>query len=143
MIKNRLKLLQGDLSVREFADRLSTSSSTLWQYLQGRTPPAEIIVRVCERYDVCAWWLLTGEGEKNNRKFREVTQLMELLYKNDLMLELVKRIAGLGDLEMGMLLGIADYLAALRGQQKDCKQCGEKLDLVLQRLGQAGEGATT
>ena len=143
MISHRLKLLQGDLSVREFADRLSISSSTLWQYLRGRTPPAEIIVRVCERYDVTAWWLLTGNGEKDYGKFREVTQLMELLYKNDLMLELVKRIAGLGDLEMGMLLGIADYLASLRGQQKDCKQCGEKLDLVLQRLGQAGEGATT
>ena len=69
MIGNRLKLLQGDLSVREFADRLSISSSTLWQYLRGRTPPAEIIVRVCERYDVTAWWFLTGNGEKDYGKF--------------------------------------------------------------------------
>ena len=53
----------GTLSQREFARRLGISPSTLWEYLHGRTPPADFIARICEQFDIDESWLLTGEGE--------------------------------------------------------------------------------
>lgn len=52
----------GSLSQKEFARRLGIPSSTLWQYLHGRIPPADLIALVCERFSVSERWLLTGEG---------------------------------------------------------------------------------
>jgi transcriptional regulator with XRE-family HTH domain len=62
-IEDRLKIIMGDLSGRKFAAELGVSSTTVNQYLNGRTPPAEFIVLVCEHYKVDSWWLLTGTGE--------------------------------------------------------------------------------
>lgn len=52
----------GDLSVRMFADRLSMPPTTVQEYLKGRMPPADFIVRVCDRFNIETKWLLTGEG---------------------------------------------------------------------------------
>ena len=59
--ENRLKKIMGDMSVRKFAEKLGVPTTTLQQYLKGRTPPADFIVLVCERYEIDSWWLLTGE----------------------------------------------------------------------------------
>lgn len=59
---NRLKNIMGELSVRKFAAELGMSPTTVQEYLKGRVPPADFIVRVCERFNVDSWWLLTGEG---------------------------------------------------------------------------------
>lgn len=52
----------GDMSGRSFAARLGKSPTTVNQYLNGRTPPSDFIVAVCETFKVGAWWLLTGDG---------------------------------------------------------------------------------
>jgi transcriptional regulator with XRE-family HTH domain len=57
----RLKKVMGSLSVRKFAEVLGAPTTTVQQYLKGRTPPADFIVLVCERFKVDSWWLLTGE----------------------------------------------------------------------------------
>lgn len=62
LIENRLKKVMGDLSVRKFAEVLGCPPTTVQQYLKGRTPPADFVVLVCERFKVDSWWLLTGEG---------------------------------------------------------------------------------
>lgn len=51
------------LSIRKFAGRLGLAPTTLQEYLKGRMPPADFIVRVCERFNVSPWWLLSGKGE--------------------------------------------------------------------------------
>jgi len=58
----RLNIIMGDMSGREFAARLGKGTTTVHQYLKGRTPPADFIVLVCERFGVEPRWLLTGEG---------------------------------------------------------------------------------
>lgn len=60
-ISYRLKLIMGDLSVRKFAERLEMPATTIQEYLKGRMPPADFIVRVCERFHVDCWQLLTGK----------------------------------------------------------------------------------
>lgn len=37
--------------------------TTLQEYLKGRMPPADFIVRVCEQLEISPWWLLAGKGE--------------------------------------------------------------------------------
>lgn len=59
-ISYRLKIIMGELSVRKFAAELGLSPTTVQEYLKGRTPPADFIVRVCERFRVDSWWLMTG-----------------------------------------------------------------------------------
>jgi len=59
--KKLLKAL--DLSMRQFAKEIGVSPSTFYEYMKGRTPPADIIVRICKRFNVSERWLLTGEGE--------------------------------------------------------------------------------
>jgi transcriptional regulator with XRE-family HTH domain len=62
-------------SMRQFAKELGISPSTFHEYLKGRTPPADLLVRICERFNVSETWLLTGEGpmfrEKEVRKEEE------------------------------------------------------------------------
>lgn len=65
MIAYRLKQILGDRSQRKFAKSVGISPSTLWEYLQGRTPPADFIARVCEQERVSLKWLMTGEGPMN------------------------------------------------------------------------------
>lgn len=59
----RLKIVMGDLSVRKFAERLEMSPTTVQEYIKGRNPPADFVVRVCEQFGVDSWWLLTGAGK--------------------------------------------------------------------------------
>ncbi len=63
MITARLKKAMGKSSQREFARKLNISPSTLWEYMKGRVPPSDFIVRVCEQTGVSERWLLSGKGE--------------------------------------------------------------------------------
>lgn len=62
MFADRMKTIIGDRSQREFAKSLNISPSTLWEYLKGRIPPADLIARICEQYGVSEAWILSGEG---------------------------------------------------------------------------------
>ena len=67
-ISYRLRVVMGDMSQREFAKVLEISPSTLWEYLNGRVPPADFIVRVCAHFQICERWLLTGEGPRQREE---------------------------------------------------------------------------
>ncbi|HIJ95815.1 MAG TPA: helix-turn-helix transcriptional regulator [Desulfuromonadales bacterium] len=73
------------MSGRKFASALDLSSTTVNQYLNGRTPPADFIVLVCERFpNVDPWWLMTGQGKAPESKpmdpqIMEVVSIMERL----------------------------------------------------------------
>ena len=64
LIADRLKFVMGSHSVRKFAECLNMSPTTVHEYLKGRVPPADFIVRVCDRFGVDPRWLLTGEGNR-------------------------------------------------------------------------------
>lgn len=68
-ISDRLKILGESLSVRKFAERLDIAPTTLQEYLKGRMPPADFIVRVCERIPgIDPWWLMTGQGKAPEKR---------------------------------------------------------------------------
>ncbi len=77
VIADRLKFIMGDLSVRKFAERLGMSPTTVQEYLKGRTPPADFIVRVCERFDLDSWWFLTGNKKTGGNRLAEVPAVKE------------------------------------------------------------------
>ena len=63
VFSDRLKIVQGQRSQREFAKALNISPSTLWEYMQGRIPPVDVIARICECEGLSEKWLLSGKGE--------------------------------------------------------------------------------
>ena len=58
----RLTLLMGEKSARQWASDLGVNHRTLLNYLSGREPSAGFIVCVCEHMLVSADWLLLGRG---------------------------------------------------------------------------------
>ncbi|KAB0665626.1 bacteriophage CI repressor [Oryzomonas japonica] len=60
-IENRLKIIQGKLSIGEFAKYLETPKTTVNQYLKGRPIPFDFAVLVCERFGKTLDWLATGK----------------------------------------------------------------------------------
>ncbi len=82
MFADRLKKLieVTGYSMRQFAKELGISPSTFHEYIKGRTPPADLLVRICERFNVSESWLLTGEGPmfRQEVKPRSNAKLIEL-----------------------------------------------------------------
>jgi transcriptional regulator with XRE-family HTH domain len=56
----RLRRVQGRLTAQAFADALGVHAESMRRYLKGQGIPAMLLVRVMERFDVDAGWLLTG-----------------------------------------------------------------------------------
>ncbi len=82
-ISYRIKKIMGDLSVRKFAQEIRMSPTTVQEYVKGRMPSAEFVVRVCERYHLNSWWLLTGEGEEKQKATVGINE-GEILYSSTL-----------------------------------------------------------
>lgn len=57
MFENKLKIIQGSLSLGEFAKKLEVPKTTVHQYLNGRSFPFEFAVLVCERFGYSLEWL--------------------------------------------------------------------------------------
>lgn len=76
-ISHRLKIIMGELSERKFSERLDMAHTTVREYLKGRMPPSDFIVRVCERFPgTNAWWLLTGQETKPSVRDQEPVYTM-------------------------------------------------------------------
>lgn len=56
----RLRRVQGRLTAQAFADALGIHPESMRRYLKGQGIPAMLLVRVVDRFDVDAGWLLTG-----------------------------------------------------------------------------------
>lgn len=60
---DRLELVLGSRSVREFAYEIGVSEGTLRSFKKGRIPRADDLLAICRHRNVDMMWLLTGEGE--------------------------------------------------------------------------------
>ncbi len=63
-IVNRLNELKGDMTITAMAKKVDVGTSTMYRYLNGRVPKADVIARICRAMGVSERWLLTGEGPK-------------------------------------------------------------------------------
>jgi len=61
--KNRVKVVRGRLTQKEFASRLGIHESTVQLYEAGHIPKGDILKRIHTVFHVDMNWLLTGEGE--------------------------------------------------------------------------------
>lgn len=62
---DRLQEAMGDRSARSLADRAGIGSSTLHQYLKGKSEPTrKALVAIANELGVRLEWLATGEGPK-------------------------------------------------------------------------------
>lgn len=77
-LKERLKIVRGNIAQEEFAEKMQVSKSTVSNYERGvRIPDAEYLIKICKTYNVNPTWLLTGEGGINWRK----TELLKRIIK--------------------------------------------------------------
>lgn len=65
----RIRQLRGfDVTQDEFAKKLGISQSQLSKYERGTVaPPADVLLRIKERFRVSIDWLLTGDAESRGR----------------------------------------------------------------------------
>lgn len=61
-IRARLLILKGSRSIKDFARVLDLPVSTVYYYMNGRSPSLSFIMRVCKRLNVREEWLITGNG---------------------------------------------------------------------------------
>jgi transcriptional regulator with XRE-family HTH domain len=68
----RIRQLRGfDVTQGEFAKMLGVSQSQLSKYERGViAPPANVLVRIKEQFQVSIDWLLTGDPESSRRLSR-------------------------------------------------------------------------
>ncbi len=61
-ILERLKILKGRRTLKEFSKKLNIPVSTLHYYFNGRDPSLSFLLKVCEKLNVREEWLLLGKG---------------------------------------------------------------------------------
>ncbi len=66
-IAQRLWVVKGTRSIRQFAEDMGVDRETLRRALSGDLYQVEIIVRVCEIEEINANWLLFGIGPQKGR----------------------------------------------------------------------------
>lgn len=61
----RLKLVVGEEAIRSFAERTGIASSSIHQYLTGKSDPSRVnVIKMADAGNVRVEWLATGEGPK-------------------------------------------------------------------------------
>ena len=79
-VVERIKLLQSlsGLSIRAYAQFISTNEQTLYKCINGRMPSVEMIQKILSTYpDISADWLLMGEGDIKKQKKEEMEEQMK------------------------------------------------------------------
>jgi len=61
-IKQRLEILKGNRSLKEFSEILEVPYSTLHYYFNGREPSLSFLLKVCIKLNVNEEWLILGKG---------------------------------------------------------------------------------
>ncbi|SHI59715.1 helix-turn-helix domain-containing protein [Halodesulfovibrio aestuarii] len=75
-IADRIRKIRGNLSQREFADRIGINMNTLRAYEKGRSlPPSEVLENICLNFDASPSWLLLGiESERRQESSQPTHQ---------------------------------------------------------------------
>jgi transcriptional regulator with XRE-family HTH domain len=83
-VKTRLLMLKGSRSIKDFAGLLGLPTSTVYYYLNGRTPSLSFILRVCNRLNVREEWLINGNGPifREGRGDDIINHILEYLREN-------------------------------------------------------------
>ncbi|MCK8600148.1 helix-turn-helix domain-containing protein [Desulfoferrobacter suflitae] len=135
-IANRLKEIQGDMSIREFARKLGFVHTTVHAYVQGgRVPTAEFIVRVCEQFDISPRWLLTGQGLKSCDKLARFEPIVAALDRNDCLAEVVEKLVDMDPLALKAIQGLIEYQTTMHIRWKAMDRMIHYLDSMLEKLG--------
>jgi transcriptional regulator with XRE-family HTH domain len=68
-IGQRIKQIRGSLSQKDFADKLNVVQSYIGQIEVGKTKPSlELLISICDNYDVSIDWILIGEEKESEVK---------------------------------------------------------------------------
>jgi transcriptional regulator with XRE-family HTH domain len=81
-IENRIKIIRGKLSQKEFGKKISVSQSAVQLYEKGSIPKGDVLLSIHKEFGVDINWLLTGNSntqlnEKDFRIDKAVTHLMK------------------------------------------------------------------
>lgn len=59
----RIKKIRGKMTQKEFSELLGITQRAVINYeISGRIPRKKILKAICEQFEICEQWLLTGEG---------------------------------------------------------------------------------
>lgn len=61
-LTRRLREILGDRTNESTAEWAGCSAESIRRYLMGQPPPAKFLAAVCAHENICADWLLLGEG---------------------------------------------------------------------------------
>lgn len=126
-LRNKLLVLQGEMTAKDFADKLGLSRQTVGFYLSGqRIPDAKTIEQICKRCNVSSDWLLglsedrslhpsavdeLGLPEEAIRFFSELSRT-----ENDELSETVRCVIGNKDF-FGLLFKINAFISAKKAEK--------------------------
>lgn len=70
----RIKQIRGKMTQKEFSQLLGITQRAVINYeISGRVPRKKILKSICEQFNVCEQWLLTGEGPMLSGQQKEQT----------------------------------------------------------------------
>lgn len=61
-LHERLEACIGKTTYRRLGELTQTHPETVRRYMQGQAPSAQFLAGVCDAFDICGAWLLTGRG---------------------------------------------------------------------------------
>jgi transcriptional regulator with XRE-family HTH domain len=68
-IGQRIKQIRSSLSQKDFADKLNVAQSYIGQIEVGKTKPSlELLISICDNYDVSLDWILIGKEKESETK---------------------------------------------------------------------------
>ena len=93
ILRERLNILLGEMSTKEFADNIGLSRQTMGFYLNGdRIPDSETLLQICKKCNVSSDWLL---GLSNDRQ--RTPAAVDSLGLSEKAVEMVQNIRSLDD----------------------------------------------
>lgn len=82
-VGNRLKELRGNLSQKEFAEKIDVSFRTYQRYEAGETlPPEPVLERVAELYNTTVDWILRRDFDKEIEEYNAQFKNLQETYKS-------------------------------------------------------------
>src|ERR1700751_1405021 len=75
----RLREAFKNVSQSEIARQLGLSNSAVTNYVEGRIPPAETLIKMADLTGYSIHWLMTGEGSRRVREQETLCQTIMLV----------------------------------------------------------------
>lgn len=135
--QDRLNLIVNEITngnLREFSRRLNFSHPTLYNYVNGRSPSTDVLIKIRETFDISIDWILTGEGKKYISEPFEVREKpVDYIHKKD-----IDQIKLVGCLRM-----VEDYLLSVEKNTLTGKESKGRRYVILYLTSNDFENITT